>query len=154
MRRRLTRLRAADGMGLIELLAAMALLGIAISALLAAFASSVLSVSHAGAEGTALTLADRQMEVYRALPYECVALIQPAGCPTKTGFPNPYSGTQTVAAADSPDHREYTVTTSITAEGSDQRKVVITVTNAAGSELAHESSLFSALGFPVTTTTP
>jgi type II secretory pathway pseudopilin PulG len=153
MRRVLARLRAEDGMGLIELLAALAILSIAISALLAAFASSVLSVSRAGAEGTALTVADRQMEVYRTLSYDCIALnsgTAPAGCPAKSGFPTPYSATQTPTASDTPDHRTYTVTTTISYATADnkQKQVVVSVTNAAGNEIGREASLFSATGFP------
>jgi type II secretory pathway pseudopilin PulG len=153
MRTRLERLRGERGLGLIELLAAMALLSIAIAALLAAFASSVLSISRTGSEGTALTVADRQLEVYRTLPFACITLnsgTAPSGCPAKTAFPNPYSGTQTPTAADTPDHRTYTVTTTISYATADnlQKQVVVSVTNSAGTELAREASLFSSIGFP------
>jgi prepilin-type N-terminal cleavage/methylation domain-containing protein len=65
----LTRLRARaagdNGFGLIELLIAMGILSIAIAALMLSYASSAISLRRAGQKGTALTLADTQMERYR-----------------------------------------------------------------------------------------
>jgi Tfp pilus assembly protein PilV len=115
---RLRRLRFGSeaGQGLIELLMALTLLTVGIGATLSLFASSLVSMRHAGKEGTALTLADRQMETYRSMPYSCISstFTQPTGCLTYTGFPNPYSATQTPTSSDSPDHQLYDVTTSIT----------------------------------------
>src|SRR5262249_10905399 len=62
------------GFGLIELLMAMGVLAIAISAQLAVFSSSYTSLSRANMKGTAVTMADKQMETYRTLPYSCVYL--------------------------------------------------------------------------------
>ena len=56
------------GFGLIELLMAMGILAIAISAQLAVFSSSYTSLSRANMKGTAVTVADKQMETYRTLP--------------------------------------------------------------------------------------
>ena len=61
--------RAEDGSLLIELVIAMSVLSIAIGALLAVFASSMLSLRRATVQGTALTLADRQIEVFKTLLY-------------------------------------------------------------------------------------
>ena len=65
----LTRLRARAagdrGFGLIELVIAMSMLSIAVAALMLSFASSAISLRRAGQKGTALTLADTQMERYR-----------------------------------------------------------------------------------------
>jgi prepilin-type N-terminal cleavage/methylation domain-containing protein len=65
----LTRLRARAagdrGFGLIELVIAMSVLSIAVAALMLSFASSAISLRRAGQKGTALTLADTQMERYR-----------------------------------------------------------------------------------------
>jgi prepilin-type N-terminal cleavage/methylation domain-containing protein len=65
----LTRLRARAagdrGFGMIELLIAMAMLSVAVGALMLSFASSAVSLRRAGQKGTALTLADTQMERYR-----------------------------------------------------------------------------------------
>ena len=158
IRRSLARLRAQDGMGLVELLAAMLILTIAISALLTAFTASVKSLTRSGQEGTALSVADRQMEAYRALPFACVTLnggTAPSGCPAASGFPNPYSASQTPTASDTPDHHTYTVTTAITYADSPtnlQKQVIVSVTSSAGTELGRASSLFSSVDFPASTT--
>jgi type II secretory pathway pseudopilin PulG len=138
------RARGEQGQTLIELLIAMIVLSIAVGGLMAAFASSILTMNHAGKEGTALALADRQMETYRTLSFPCVTLT-PSSCPSFAGFPNPYAGTQTVATTESPDHRAYTVTTAIT--GTTQKQVTVRVApTAGGPDLARISSVFSALG--------
>ena len=62
------------GFGLLELLIAMGVLAIAISAQLAVFSSSYTSLSRANMKGAAVTVADKQMETYRTLPYSCVYL--------------------------------------------------------------------------------
>jgi type II secretory pathway pseudopilin PulG len=56
------------------LLIAMTLLSVAIGALVAVFAASAVSLRRAGARGTALTLADKQMEVYRAIAFTGVRI--------------------------------------------------------------------------------
>ena len=76
--RRLRR-RAADddGFGLVELLIAMTMLSIAVGALLAVFTSSAASLRRAGQKGTALTLADTQMEKYRTRTFTAVRIDGP-----------------------------------------------------------------------------
>jgi prepilin-type N-terminal cleavage/methylation domain-containing protein len=70
------RARAAsdDGFGLIELLIAMTLLTIGIGALLTVFTASAVSLRRAGQKGTALTLADTQMEKYRTRTFEWIRI--------------------------------------------------------------------------------
>jgi prepilin-type N-terminal cleavage/methylation domain-containing protein len=68
------RLRAQDGFGLVELLIAMTVMAIGIMAIVAGFSSGIVAVSRASRIGTAGTLADKQMEAYRALPYAKIAL--------------------------------------------------------------------------------
>jgi type II secretory pathway pseudopilin PulG len=63
-----------DGFGLVELLIAMTMLSIAIGALLAVFTSSAASLRRAGEKGTALTLADTQMEKYRTRTFTAVRI--------------------------------------------------------------------------------
>jgi prepilin-type N-terminal cleavage/methylation domain-containing protein len=74
----LTRVRARaagdHGFGMVELLIAMAILSIGIAALMLAFASSAVSLRRAGQKGTALTLADTQMEWYRRLSFTGVRI--------------------------------------------------------------------------------
>jgi type II secretory pathway pseudopilin PulG len=70
------RLRAAaeGGFGLVELLIATTVLTIGIGALVTAFAASAVSLRRAGQEGTALTLADTQMERYRTRTFTAVRI--------------------------------------------------------------------------------
>ena len=109
-RRKRSRLRLADegGIGLVELLIAMTLLAIGIAAAMAVFASSIVSLQRSGHEGTAITLADRQLETYRTMPFSCFPSSlpgsAPSGCQTYTAgtFPNPYDATHTTSSSESP----------------------------------------------------
>ena len=60
--------RSEGGFGLIELLIAMTVMVIAIMAIVAAFSSGMVSLGRAAQASTAATVADKQMEAYRALP--------------------------------------------------------------------------------------
>ena len=145
LRRVLRGLRAESGMGLVELLIAMTILAVAVGALLAVFASSEISLTHSRMEGTAMTVANRQMEVYNAIPYSCIALnsgAAPSGCPAPASFPNEYSSDQTVSGTDTPDRRTYTLHTDISTV-SGEKQVTVSVKSASGAELARAISLFS-----------
>jgi prepilin-type N-terminal cleavage/methylation domain-containing protein len=77
-------MRADEGMTLIELLIAMAVLSIGIAALVAGFSSGVVSINRARVTSTAGTLADQQMELYRqaaftSLPVGLQAPTTPTG---------------------------------------------------------------------------
>ena len=75
MRLRLLRkLRERDGFGLVELLIALLILSVGILALLSAYVSGFTTLRRASRTATASTLADRQMELYRALTYGSIAL--------------------------------------------------------------------------------
>jgi len=63
-----------DGFGLVELLIAMTMLTVAIGALLSVFIASAASLRRAGQKGTALTLADTQMEKYRTRTFTSVRI--------------------------------------------------------------------------------
>ena len=67
-------LRSEEGFGLIELLVSMMMLNIGILAIVAAFNSGALALKHAGEVSTASVVADKQMELYRALKYTEIAL--------------------------------------------------------------------------------
>ena len=151
VRNGLRRLRVGseEGLGLVELLIAMTVLVIGIGATLTLFANSLISMQHAGSEGTALSLADRQMETYRSMPYTCISstFSTPSGCITYSGFPNPYAASQTTTSADSPDHRLYDVTTAITAASGSSYQIKITVAkHGTSGVLAQETSDFSSAG--------
>lgn len=98
--RRLT--RDERGIGLIELLIAMGILAIAISAQLAVFSSSYASIGRASMKGTAVTLSDTQMETYRTLPYSCIFLASASGDSTYTGD-SAYSASQIMGSSCSPN---------------------------------------------------
>jgi type II secretory pathway pseudopilin PulG len=64
--------RGEDGFGMVELLIAMTMLSVAIGALITTFAASAVSLRRAGQKGTALTLADTQMERYRTRTFTSI----------------------------------------------------------------------------------
>jgi prepilin-type N-terminal cleavage/methylation domain-containing protein len=144
-------LRAEQGIGLIELLIALTILAVGVSATTAVSASSLINLQHASKEGTAITLADRQLESYRAMPFACLPTTSswsiPSGCATPSGFPNPYSASQTTTSADSPDHRLYTVTTALSTPSTGTLQVTVTVRlSSGGNDFATETSYFSSNG--------
>ena len=63
-----------DGFGLVELLIAMTILNIGLFAILAAFNSGMVSLHRANRVATASTLADSQMELYRAIRFSAISL--------------------------------------------------------------------------------
>ena len=63
-----------SGSMLIELVIAMTFIVVAVGALMSTYASSVVSLHRSGTSGTALTLADRQIEAYKSLPYDSIQL--------------------------------------------------------------------------------
>ncbi len=111
LRARATRaLRGEDGFGLIELTIAMVMLSIALLALVAALSSGVVTLQRSGAAGTAGTLADRQMEKYRALKYgsimlDSTAVTTASGNSTYTTDPGRDAGNPTAAWDSDPTHR-------------------------------------------------
>ncbi len=124
-------------------------LAIGIGSTLTVFADSLVSMQHAGKEGTAITLADRQMETFESMPYSCISstFAMPSGCLAYVGFPNPYAASQTTSSSESPDHRIYDVTTAITAAPGSTYQVKITVAEHGTSQvLAEETSDFSSAG--------
>jgi type II secretory pathway pseudopilin PulG len=159
--------REQGGLGLIELVVAMSLLAIAISAQLSVFAMSYTSLHRASIKGTAVTVADMQMEIYRTVTYSCIYLTSASGDTAYTGD-TAYSASQvtgTSCAPDAtppaaattasqtvagPDHRIYRVDTYITnttpSGGRELKQVVVVVREVrAGSVagvLAREASTF------------
>src|SRR5205823_3301651 len=75
------RLSAEEGFGLIELLIAMVVMQIALLAIVGAFGAGAVGLARAGRINTAAVLADTQMELYRAMPYDAIGL-DTAGAPT------------------------------------------------------------------------
>jgi len=70
----LRRLRRDDGQGLIELIVALTILAVGIGAVLTVLTGSALSLQRSDQKGTALTLAETQLELYRNLAYADIRL--------------------------------------------------------------------------------
>src|SRR3990170_7097116 len=66
--------RTEEGFGLLELIISMTMLNIGILAIVAAFNSGAIALKTAGEVSTASVVADKQMELYRALKYTEIAL--------------------------------------------------------------------------------
>ncbi|MFN2469676.1 MAG: prepilin-type N-terminal cleavage/methylation domain-containing protein, partial [Gaiellaceae bacterium] len=80
------RVRTEKGFGLVELIISMTMLSVALLALVAGFNSGLLALQRAGKTSTAATMADQQMERYRALKY-CDIRLDDAALPG----PAPYT---------------------------------------------------------------
>ena len=94
----LRRLCGESGFGLVELLVAMVLMNIAFLALFATFSSGTVAIRRSARISTATTLADMQMELYRALTYSTIALDSstiPVSAPYTTD--SAYSASQVTA---------------------------------------------------------
>ena len=85
MSRLKSRLRAEEGMTLIELLIAMTVMSIGIAALVAGFSSGVVSINHSRLTSTAGSLADQQMELYRQASFDSVPTNGPQSPTTPNG---------------------------------------------------------------------
>lgn len=158
--------RRCDGFGLVELLVAMLILNIGLLALLGAFVSGTTAVRRASRIATATTLADTQMELYRALTYGAIAL-DPASVPVSAPYTTDtaYSTSQVTATCSGavatnnqcnasrtvagPDHGSYRIDTYIVystpPSGRQVKLVTIAVrdtTNLTGRALARETSSF------------
>src|SRR5512133_115830 len=63
-----------EGQGLIELIVALTILAVGIGSLLTLLTSSALSLQRSDQKGTALVLAEKQIELYRSAGYRDVRL--------------------------------------------------------------------------------
>ena len=119
--------RDTQGFGIIELLIALGVLNIALFAIIGAFNSGMLALRRASQTGTASALADKQMELYRALTYSNIVLVAPTGPDTAyTGDPqyagqvaavgacpagDPAAACSPIQTVSGPDHRQYRIDT-------------------------------------------
>ena len=94
-----TRVREESGFGLVELLIAMTVMVIGITAIVAGLSSGIVAVKRAADESTAAALADTQMEAYRALPNCAIYLDSVPTTPSYVNETGVYSATQIVAGA-------------------------------------------------------
>lgn len=152
------RVRREEAFGLIELLIAMAILNVGILALVAAFTSGQVALRQAGRTATATSLADSQMELYRAVVWAAIALDQtavaaadstykcdsalPVASPcsaatvvtrtdcTGTPLPNECLPSRTATGADGKSYRVDTyITSEPVASGRNIRRVTVVVRN-------------------------
>jgi type II secretory pathway pseudopilin PulG len=148
------RLRSEQGFGLIELLMAMVMLNIGVLAIVAAFNSSMFALKRASRISTAAAVADAQMELYRALTYNSIALDSTtlttvdntykcdsalgASCPNSTSsevtttcsgspIPNECNPSRSLTGADRKPYRVDTYITSQTPTGGRALKLVTVV---------------------------
>src|SRR4051812_42076024 len=101
-------LRRDDGFGMVELMIAMVLMNVGLIALMAAFISGSTTVRRASRIATAGTLADTQMELYRALTYSAIAL-DPTSIPVVTPYTSDvaYAASQVTATCVSGTYTSY-----------------------------------------------
>ncbi len=158
--------RAEEGFGLVELLIAMVLLNIGLIAIMGAFVTGSKAVRRASRVATASTIADTQMELYRALTYGAIAL-DPTSIPGTSPYTtdSAYSASQVTATCSGsvssnpqcnasrtltgPDHGTYRVDTYIVLRtptgGRAVKLVTIVVRDTAaltGPALARQASSF------------
>jgi Tfp pilus assembly protein PilV len=79
------RVTSEDGFGLIELLIAMVVMQVALLAIIGAFGAGSVALRRASMLNTAAVLADTQMELYRAMPYDAIGL-DTASAPTTGNY--------------------------------------------------------------------
>ena len=97
-----SRVRDESGFGLVELLIAMTVMVVGITAIVAAMSSGFIAVKRAADESTASALADKQMEGYRKVTFDSVTpTCSPTSAPSADCF---VSNTVT-----GPDGRSYRV---------------------------------------------
>ena len=85
----LLRAREEKAFGLIELLFAMVMLNVGILALVATFQSGALAIGRSAYASNGTAVADKTMEVYRALENKAIYLSAPAGGGSDvSGYPN------------------------------------------------------------------
>jgi prepilin-type N-terminal cleavage/methylation domain-containing protein len=127
------RVRQEGGFGLVELLIAMTVLAIGLTALVAAFSSGYVAINRANTVGSASVLADKQMETFRAMTYDTITA-QPAD-----------SGWVNVVG---PDGKTYEMRTTVAAQTVSNGRTVQLVDvyiRQTGKDWVHEQSTFDRL---------
>lgn len=86
---------------LLELVITLGFLSIAVGALVSVYTSSILSLRNTSIEGNALTLVDKQMELFKTLPYAEIKITSPpgGGDPYVTSPPSNLSSSQKAAVS-------------------------------------------------------
>lgn len=92
------KLRAEDGIGLVELLIALLVLNVGIFATLGAFASAATTLRRASHISTAAAVADRYMECFRDTAYTSIQWPMTSGSCTSTAVTGPDGRTYNLSA--------------------------------------------------------
>lgn len=79
-------IRSEQGQGLIELLISMVILAVGVGALLSVMAAGALSLQRSDQKGTALTLAENQLELYRGVSYPYIRLSSSSWPPAGSAY--------------------------------------------------------------------
>jgi type IV pilus modification protein PilV len=155
-----------DGFGLVEVLIALVVLSVGILAILAGFSSAFVSIRSASATATAATIADQQMERFRAIKFTAISLNSAltmdatykadiAYTASANGVGAVVFGCATTAPQCTPTNAAYVgadgatyrvdtyIRTQTLATGSVDL-VTVVVDNATGTELTREQSTFTA----------
>jgi Tfp pilus assembly protein PilV len=142
------RARADEGFGLVELMIALVILNVGVLAIVAAFGTGRVTLSRAAETQTAAAIADKQMELYRAIRYQDIYLdttlvgtangnsaylndpantgsLETATCSPVTVACTPM---QTVTGSATPDNRSYRIDTFIDTETPTNGRTVKRVT--------------------------
>jgi type II secretory pathway pseudopilin PulG len=93
----MVRARMEQGFGMVELLIAMTVMNVAVMAIVAAFTSGTVAVTRASKVTTAATVADAQMETYRAMTSRDIGLDLSSG--TIAALPSSYTSDSSCANA-------------------------------------------------------
>ena len=83
-------MRREDGQGLVELIVSLVILAVGIGSLLTLLTSSALSLQRSGQKGTALVLAERQIELYRSVGFRDIRLSDSAQSAAAALTSDPY----------------------------------------------------------------
>jgi len=83
----LVRLRDESGQGLLELLVTFTILSVGVAALLTLLAAGAVTIQRSDRSGTALTLAENQIELYRGVSYPYIRLSATALASVSAGSP-------------------------------------------------------------------
>jgi Tfp pilus assembly protein PilV len=142
------RARADEGFGLVELMIALVILNVGVLAIVAAFGVGRVTITRAAETQTAAAIADKQMELYRAVRYTDIFLdttlvgtanadstylndpantgsLETAACSPVTDACTPM---RTVSGSATPDNRSYRIDTFIDTETPTNGRTVKRVT--------------------------
>jgi Tfp pilus assembly protein PilV len=121
------RARAEDGFGMLELVLAMTMLVVGVFAVFGMFSSGVLTIKRASTISTASVLADAQMENFRAVRYETIAMtsasVTGADTTYKTDSAYKAPGTNLVNEAVTATGASYLPTQTVTGADNEQYRV-------------------------------